>query len=296
MNSSSNSPSCVLCGCKTTRFLYPHLDIIRCAECGLVRLQHLPNKEEVRQIYSESYFRSVDSGSIGYDDYVADQKKISKTFHRRIGEIEKWAGKKGSLLDVGCATGFSLAVARERGWTARGIEISDYACNFAIRHLQVDVKCGTFSDNQPVARSFDVITMWDYIEHCLDPVHELELANRSLKPGGLLALTTPDIASVPARLWGPRWMGIKDKEHLYYFSPATIERLLRNTGFQVVRLEHVGKYVDISFFIKRTGLYSTFIERGLAKAAGALNLNDRVLYINPYDIMLVYGKKTDERP
>jgi len=287
----NSSPSCALCSCTATRPLYPHLGIVRCADCGLVRLRHLPDREEVKRIYTESYFRSADSGSIGYDDYVADRKKISKTFHRRLEEIEKWTGHKGSLLDVGCATGFSLAVAREQGWAARGIEISEFACNFAQRHLQVDVQCGTFADAQPEPESFDVITMWDYLEHCVDPLYELQLAHHSLKPGGLLALTTPDIASLPARLSGPRWMGIKDKEHIYYFSPTTVRRLLKDTGFQVVRLEHVGKYVDIGFFIKRTGLYSALVERALAKVAGMLHLNDRVLYINPHDIMLVYGIK-----
>lgn len=282
---------CMLCGSEAAQYLYAQQGIIRCLVCGLARSLHLPNLERMKQIYSESYFRSSDSGSIGYDDYIADHRKISRTFHRRLEEIERWTGGKGSLLDVGCATGFCLEAARERGWRARGVEISEFACGFA-RRLLLDIHCGTLADANVEPEAFDVVTMWDYIEHCADPARELELANRALKPNGLIALTSPDISSLPARLWGPRWMGIKDEEHLYYFSYATMRRLMKRTGFEVVRLEHVGKYIDISFFIKRTGLYSKSVERILSKAAKALGLNERVLYINPFDIMLVYGKKT----
>jgi SAM-dependent methyltransferase len=280
----------MLCGSGAARYLYANQGIIRCPECGLARSLHFPNMERVKQIYSESYFRSSDSGSIGYDDYIADRKKISRTFHRRLEEIERWTGGKGRLLDVGCATGFSLEVARERGWKAHGVEISAFACEFA-RRLQLDIQCGTLAEANPEPESFDAVTMWDYIEHCTDPARELELANRAMKPNGLIALTSPDIGSLPAKLWGPRWMGIKDEEHLYYFSFATMRRLFKQTGFEVVRLEHVGKYVDVGFFIKRTGLYSAVVERILSKTAKALRLNNRILYINPFDIMLVYGKK-----
>jgi 2-polyprenyl-3-methyl-5-hydroxy-6-metoxy-1,4-benzoquinol methylase len=248
--------------------------------------------ERLKRIYSESYFRSVDSGSIGYDDYVADRAKISRTFHRRLEEIERWTGRKGKLLDVGCATGFSLEVAGERGWDAQGIEISEFACDFARRHLKLEVHCGSLADADLKAKTFDVITMWDCIEHCVDPVHELALANKALKPGGLLALTSPDIGSWPARLWGPRWMGIKDEEHLYYFSPETMERVLNKVGFEMTRAEHAGKYIDVGFFIKRTGLYSSVVEQALSNAARFLRLTDKVLYVNPFDIMLVYGRKT----
>jgi len=272
--------------------LYSALHIVRCPECGLIRNRHLPKFERLKQIYTESYFRSTDSGSLGYDDYIADRAKITRTFQRRLREIERWIGHKGKLLDVGCATGFSLEVAIERGWEAFGIELSEFACRFARDNLQIKIHCGSMADAQLEPAGFDAITMWDYIEHCLDPLRELQLANKALKPGGLIALTTPDIASWPARISGARWMGIKDEEHLYYFTPVTMKRLLHQTGFQPERLEHVGKYVDVGFFVKRAGLYSSSVEGMLKRAAHLFRLANRVLYVNPFDIMLVYGKKT----
>jgi 2-polyprenyl-3-methyl-5-hydroxy-6-metoxy-1,4-benzoquinol methylase len=265
--------------------------MIRCRECGLVWTPELPDAEYLKRVYSESYFKSSDSGALGYDDYAADRMKISRTFHKRLAEIEKWTGSRGRLLDVGCAMGFSLDVARQRGWEAVGVEISEYACDYARRNLGIDVICGSIGEVGLKDNSFDVITMWDYIEHNPDPVNEITRANRLLKDGGLLALTTPDIRSLPARIWRTRWMGIKQGEHLYYFSPHTLRRLLVTCGFETIHMKHVGKYVDVGFFIRRTGLYSSGMERALSKAAQALNIAERVLYINPHDILLVYGRK-----
>jgi 2-polyprenyl-3-methyl-5-hydroxy-6-metoxy-1,4-benzoquinol methylase len=197
------------------------------------------------------------------------------------------------LLDIGCATGFSLEVARELGWRAQGVEISEFACNFARKNLGLDVFCGLLANADLEPESFDVVTMWDYIEHCPDPAQEIKKASSLLKPGGVLALTTPNIASVPARVWRSRWMGIKQGEHLYYFTPETMERLLAKSHFETVRLEHVGKYIDVDFFLKRAGLYSSAVERALGWLTRPLGLGDRVVYVNPFDIMLVYSIKAE---
>jgi len=243
------------------------------------------------ELYSESYFRSTNSGALGYDDYIADRDKICRTFRKRLREVEIQAGRKGKLLDVGCATGFFLEIAGQLGWEAKGIEISAFACEFARRHMSVDIMCGSLAQAELIPESFDVITMWDFIEHCPDPSTELAHAHRLLKPGGLLALTTPNISSVSARIWGARWMGIKQGEHLYYFSPATIKRLLLKHHLVPIRVKHVGKYIDVDFFIKRTGQYSATVQRLLSRASRWLGVSDVIIYVNPFDIMLVYARK-----
>jgi 2-polyprenyl-3-methyl-5-hydroxy-6-metoxy-1,4-benzoquinol methylase len=267
--------------------------MIRCTDCKLIRAKHVPPRAELERLYSEEYFRSTDSGALGYDDYSADRLNISKTFDRRLSEIEQWLGHKGSIMDVGCAMGFSLDVARERGWSPQGIEISRFACEYTRKELGFEVFCGSLGEIDLDPESFDVITMWDYIEHSPDPAAELRRAHSLLKRGGMLVLTTPNIASLPARTWGSRWMGIKQEEHLYYFSPATIRRLLRRHGLRPVYIKHVGKYVDIDFFIKRAGLYSKTVERTLGWLAGILGIGESSLYVNPFDIIMVYAKKLD---
>lgn len=287
-------PPCNLCGAQSARYLYPELNIIKCSECGLVRADETPPRERLERLYSESYFRSSDSGALGYDNYMADRAKISKTFDRRMAEIEKWVGTSGRLLDVGCATGFSLDVAGQRGWNATGIELSGFACDVGQRELGVNIQCGSLDETDFESETFDVITMWDYIEHSADPAEDLAIANRLVKTGGLLVLTTPDISSLPARISRARWMGIKQEEHLFYFSRDTIQKLLRKSHFEPVRLEHVGKYIDARFFTKRVGLYSQALQRLFERVTGLFGISKKVFYLNPYDIMLVYGKKTGQ--
>lgn len=287
----AESSHCALCGSRSAEYVYPRLGMIRCVGCGLIRTREIPDKEQLEALYSEGYFHSSDSGALGYDDYVGDRSKITRTFHRRMQEIEKVTGGKGRLLDVGCAMGFSLQVARERGWDALGVEVSGFACDYARENLGIDILCGSLDEARLQAESFDVITMWDYIEHNPAPVEELNEASRLLRTGGLLALTTPDISSLVARITGNRWMGIKQGEHLYYFSSATLRHLLTKCGFEPIRLKYVGKYVDLGFFIKRTGIYSATVERLLSRTARTLGIADHVLYVNPFDILLAYGKK-----
>lgn len=289
-----DSTTCSLCGSHSTRELYPKHGIVECVECGLARAADFPTAERMRSLYSESYFCSSDSGALGYDNYTADRAKITRTFHKRMAEIEKWTGHKGRLLDVGCATGFSLVVVKERGWEAEGVEISKYACDFGRENLGLDIHCGSLEDTDLAPKTFDAITMWDYIEHNPDPRRELALANRALKLGGLLALTTPNIASLPARISGSRWMGIKHEEHLYYFSIDVANKLLRSCGFEPVLARHVGKYIDFNFFVRRAALYSKQVSGVLDKLIHLLGLGESVIYINPFDIMLIYGKKTGD--
>ena len=80
-------------------------------------------------------------------------------------------------------------------------------------------------------------------------------------------------------------------QHLENEDAEQIRRLLEANGFEMVRLEHVGKYVDLDFFIQRTGHYSKAVERLLRGAARLLGIGDAVLYVNPFDIMLVYSEK-----
>ena len=284
---------CNLCGSRASHPLYPDLGMIKCIGCGLVRADTMPGEERLQDLYSEKYFRSSDSSALGYDDYIADRAKITKTFSKRMREIERRLGRKGRLLDIGCATGFSLEAARELGFEPRGVELSRFAGEYAQKELGLDVFCGSLKEANLEPESFDVITMWDYIEHSPDPSGELEHASTLLKKGGLLILTTPDIASLPSRIWGRRWMGIKQEEHLFYFSPVTIKKLLQKHGLEIAHIGHVGKYIDIDFFIKRTGPYSAMLQRALERLAGALRIGESALYVNPFDIMIVYGKKAD---
>src|SRR5439155_16060399 len=145
----------------------------------------------------------------------------------------------GPCLDVGAATGSFVAAARAAGIEAEGIERSTEAAAAAQR-AGLPVYATRLEDFAP-ARPYRALTAFDLIEHLLDPTALLERARAWLVPGGLLALTLPDIGSAPARLLGRRWYFYAPRDHFHYFDRRTIARLLVARGFRVERIARVTK-------------------------------------------------------
>lgn len=142
---------------------------------------------------------------------------------------------------MGCATGYCLRAARERGWEVLGVDISEFAAQYAASQYGLRVVAGRLQDLECPDGHFDAVTMWDLLEHVLDPTGELLQANRVLRPGGVLALSTP-CADTPNPNKSPDdpkrafWQA-NPPEHLYYFLFSNMTMLLTNTGFAVESME-----------------------------------------------------------
>ncbi|MEP6652156.1 MAG: class I SAM-dependent methyltransferase [Myxococcales bacterium] len=264
----------------------------KCVGCGLVSVRAFPDQEELRAIYSADYFKNAESSVMGYDDYEQDKQYIMKTAGRRLREIEQRT-PPGRLLDVGCALGFFLEEAKRRGWTVQGIDISAHAAGYARDMLGIPTRVGLLRDAQFEKASFDVITMWDVIEHVPDPVAELALCRDLLRPGGLLVLSTPDVGSLVAKVTGPRWMGFKlAEEHLYYFSRETMRGALSKAGFETLAVSGIGKDIALDFFARRLGMYLPRVSDMLGRTFKALGMQAATVYVNPRDIMQVIARRT----
>ena len=284
---------CNLCGGTETRPFCPEngRSLVQCVNCGLVYVSPRPDPEELYQLYSESYFNNDDSGTVGYTNYIRDEQNIRKTFRRRLARVERFA-ERGSVLDVGCAAGFFLSEAKARGWTPQGVDVSQFAVNYTQKTFDIPARQGALLDLDFPENSFDLITMWDVIEHVPDPHAHMDKIARMLKPGGVFALATPDVDSLPAKLTGKRWVGYKlQEEHVYYFSADTLRAMLNRAGLEVVDAYHVGKYVTFDLFFNRLGMYSSILGRMGTFAERTLKLSERSVYINPMDIVAVTARK-----
>lgn len=224
--------------------LPPHR-LVRCQRCGLIYVIPRPPLDDIIKIYDEAYFTG--QGPAGYkpdENYLGDDSRLD-LFIERMLSIEHYRKPPGSMVDVGCASGFSLRAARERGWDCLGVDVSDFAVNFAREQYNLNVIRGTLRDATLPDESMDAVTMWDLIEHVPSPLQKCLEASRILKPGGALGLATPDADAPdpdpenrdPAKT--AFWQA-DPGEHLQYFSPATICRLLHETGFHVVSLTSFG--------------------------------------------------------
>lgn len=283
---------CLFCKSGNFKSLYPSLPAVVKCECGFVYTNPRLKRDVIRDFYSRGYFESNASQRMGYDNYVSDKDLVEKTFKRRLSTLEKkWVKRKGRVLDVGCATGFFLSIAQEMGWEVSGVEISDYCCEYALREFGLKLHQVFFKDARDLGVDYDLITMWDYIEHSFNPDQDIERAYQLLRPSGILAIATPDITSLPARVFRHHWIGFKEHEHLHYFSRRNLTELLQKKGFQVRSASYIGKYISPKFFSKRLSEYSKFLGT-LSKKFATLPLLDKaVFYCNPLDIIYLIAEK-----
>jgi 2-polyprenyl-3-methyl-5-hydroxy-6-metoxy-1,4-benzoquinol methylase len=287
--------TCQLCGSDKHRVLFEEspYSVLRCLDCGLVFVTPRLAPDALQSVYGERYWKSDSPKTQGYSDYAADEPLYLKTFRRRLGALRLPAGRKLKVLDVGCAAGFFLRVMREQGHDVYGVELSAAIAQHAKHHLGDErIHVGTL-DTLPADRfgagSFDLITMWDVVEHVTDPQALLRQAKSLLSPEGSLLIETQNVDSAFAVMLGRRWHHYKHQEHLYHFNPQTIQRLLEQTGFELVRntASYGGKYVSLGFIAERAARLHRSISLLLKPLALASKAN---LYLNFRDEMVVLAR------
>jgi 2-polyprenyl-3-methyl-5-hydroxy-6-metoxy-1,4-benzoquinol methylase len=184
----------------------------------------------------------------------------------------------GRLLEVGCARGDFLKAARKT-FDVFGVEPNPELASESshIAPLFEDVV------ERAPWKDFDVVASFHVIEHVDSPQSFIRAMSERLKPGGLLVIETPNIASLPFRLMKSRWRQFIP-EHYFFFDPKTIARLLRDHGLEVRSVGTVGKYASLGLIFNRLSRYLRWMPQ--------MNGLSRVTFrINPMDIMLVFATK-----
>lgn len=231
---------CPLCASRTAAaFIKQGFPIRRCTACAFLFVHPQP-ADGTAELYNGGYFCGAGDG-FGYMNYEDDKIAMRPFFERVLDVVESARPLRGAFLDVGAATGFFLKLAVGRGWAAKGVEVSDYACRVA-EAAGLTVHCGTLESASFPEASFDVITLLDVIEHVPSPKATIAECQQVLKPGGLIFLNTPDTASLWARLFGKRWHAYCPPEHLSCFNAANLSRLLEHSGFRVLRVGKISKH------------------------------------------------------
>jgi predicted TPR repeat methyltransferase len=181
-------------------------------------------------------------------------------------------------------------MAREQFAHVSGIDITEDGVRYAREQLHLDIVQADLLQHDYYDRSFDVVCMWDTIEHLRAPHLYIEKISAHVPAGGLIALTTGDIDSLNARLKKEHWRLIHPPTHVHYFSQRTIKRMLGNYGFEVVYSAYGGFYrsmknVAYNILVLRQG------NRRLYNLLDRLGLYRFDFYLNMYDIMYVIARK-----
>lgn len=227
---------CNLCKGDSSSLLFTinSMKIVQCLNCGLIYVNPQPSEGDIKKIYKNGYF----NGS-WQSDFLSEKKLYSPRFKERMSQINTFKAK-GKLLDVGCAVGYFLETAKQKGWHAFGVEISYFASKHA-RDSGLDVFTGTLKEAKYPAQYFDVVTLWHVLEHMEDPLDHLEEVHRILKKSGLIAIEVPNIGSKRFKKLRGNWDQLKPHEHLYYFTPEVLGKMVKKAGFKIAKITTIPK-------------------------------------------------------
>jgi SAM-dependent methyltransferase len=261
--------------------------LARCRGCGHV---FYPETLETtaEQVYTEDYFLHDE-----YCDYASQGPTLRKNFQRYLARMARYGVRGGRLFEVGCAYGFFLKEASAR-FHAAGIDVTPEAIDHARARLGVEATRGDFASFQ-TSPDWDVVCLWDTVEHLFEPAAYVRKAHAILRPGGALFMTTGDIGSWLARAQGRKWRMIHPPTHLHYFTTGSMRKLLERSGFEVLGVDKIGASREINNMLVGLSLFSKspWVRSGaktLHRATSRL-WGHAHLYLNLYDIMFVAARK-----
>jgi SAM-dependent methyltransferase len=242
-----------------------HWNLFRCDGCSCAYLDPRPDPQTVHLAYASYYDgsdarlpgeptgawrrlrRALRNGYLnsryGYD--VTPSSRLGpvsarlSSRHREIADEHvrhlRKPEREARLLDVGCGEGEFLAEMQSLGWSVEGIEPSGEAVAIA-RKRNVPAVQGTLADVHLTDASFDAVTFRLVFEHLREPKAALQTCRRALKPGGVLWIATPNLASEGHRLFGEHWIHLQPPRHPVIQTPDSASQLLEGSGFELVAL------------------------------------------------------------
>lgn len=261
--------TCRLCGSQTfvkiataPDWLMPEkglFSVYRCTNCGLGETRPKLSPAELGEHYPQSYSpynkplpRSrVKSGILGQIQHfyahalyktVQNPSLANKIISGILGlwPLPKWIGvslpyadKPGKVLDIGCAQGHFLREAYLEGWKCYGLEMTEGLADALVQEGIADIRYGRFEDvTYEPSLKFDAITMWHVLEHFEDPVPVMKRCHELLADDGFIAIGIPMHSPLEVRVFGKYFLWELPR-HQSHFTPAAIERLFNDTGFEI---------------------------------------------------------------
>ncbi len=228
--------SCPLCSGEDHR---PEREIdgfglVKCA-CGFVFVNPRPSNEAIYELYDVS-----DANALIEFFEVSRTPSQIKRYEDYLAELEGEVGAKGRLLDFGCGPCYFLKQAQQDGWDAHGFDVGTWVREAAARLGAANVCVGQLETSALPREYFDVITATEVFEHLPRPRAALQTLRQYLRPGGLLFLTVPNYNCLSIMLGRDDFWENRPPQHLNYFTPRTLHRVLSECGFGVRRLSSGG--------------------------------------------------------
>jgi SAM-dependent methyltransferase len=220
----------------------------RARDCGAWYLDPVPHADDVPALYERYYTHGEDGGAGDVLGHGTPRAARLAHLAARYGyafdpvppallalALALVPGRRGPLLDVGCGQGVMLKLMSDLGWQAEGIDLDARAVGVA-NAAGLRARIGTFESLALPAAHYAAVTSSHVLEHVSDPLAFLRDCRRVTRPGGRLALTTPNAGSLGSRVFGARWRGLEPPRHFQVLTVRALARLAREAGYTDVRV------------------------------------------------------------
>lgn len=242
------SIKCLICGSTKISCIWKSKNIagdksiIWCSNCGFGWQHPYPTIDEVHSFYNDDALSYV----------IQNEREKKEGFKHRIIKLSKLVPERGKLLDVGSGLGHFLSMAQDDGWQVEGVEIQKSAARYSQEHFGIEPHIGDMEQLSFNPESFDVVTLWDVLEHSYMPLDLLSKCNELVKPGGLVVLAVPNASGWPAHIFKGGWRYVMP-HHLSYFSIGCMERII---SYNKLTLENTNHTIKVQSLLQ--GLESLF--------------------------------------
>ena len=263
--------------------------IVRCSDCGLLYASPLaasnltgylvpPDQEQPFHDDSPGVRRSRDK----LPDYLAIEPVLTGMLPGR-----------GKVIEVGAYSGLLLEHFRRAGWNVLGIEPDGRGVEYARRRFGIDVRQGTLESVALDPGAAEAVVMLHVIEHVDDPAAAVRAVARLLRPGGVFVVETPTYDSLAYRLLGRRERSLSCDGHIYFYTERTLAALLTQAGFDLIRVERVGRTITLARLLWNLGVMSKseWLQSALTRLSEGAGLNHRHMYLNARDMIRVYAQR-----
>ena len=262
--------------------------VFRCGRCRMMFLNPYLKAGSMEKIFSstEELVKVSPFFQHYFEERAWQTPKTAAIYRKCLTELEYCLPSKGSLLDVGCGRGTFLKLAKDRGWRVQGVETNRDSVKMCREEFGIEVTGEEFLAIRDSSHKWDVIALWDLIEHVPNPGEWVKQCYDRIKTGGVLVIATPNhhsfldmVSSLAYRLSrGLVRSGLSKLytiDHTLYFTEETLKWLLEREGFRVL------KAMKVNTDLERYSMspWFRFFAECLLAVSHVLHLQNRILMI-----------------
>lgn len=257
-----------------------HGPIVKCSNCQIIYVDEKLTQEQV-----STYYECANDPL-----YFDEQEARRITFQKYLKKLQSFFPIKKHLLDIGTNTGLFVKIAQNNGWDATGLEPNKWGVEYAKKNYNVNLVNKPFEKGTFKKESFDVVTMWDVVEHFTDPVSEIEKVYEIVKPGGVFAFSTVDPESLLAKAMGSRWPWYMEM-HKVFLNKKAAEFYLKKAGFKKIIFSPHFRNLSLGYLATRLKAINPTLSKIIIKFIYFLKINKIIVPYYANDLYDCYAFK-----